>query len=150
MEVFGRHLGVVDTILSTTLSFLLKMCYTLVYYFFIPVLIKGSLYKATRKQIRWTNVKEEEKMAKYAVYINAEDCTVRVKVDERWVNTNEEWDEIVSKINNKEIKAEVYYKGEKTQLCQMQGRIWAKGFGFIAPMFWHPCTKLFLALSNQE
>ena len=25
MEVFGRHLGVVDTILSTTLSFLLKM-----------------------------------------------------------------------------------------------------------------------------
>ena len=36
----------------------------MVYYtklFFIPVLIKGSLYKATRKQIRWTNVKEEEK-----------------------------------------------------------------------------------------
>ena len=35
----------------------------MVYYtklFFIPVLIKGSLYKATRKQIRWTNVKEEE------------------------------------------------------------------------------------------
>ena len=60
VEVFGRHLGVVDTILSTTLSFLLKMCYNLVYYFFIPVLIKGSLYKATRKQIRWTNVKEEK------------------------------------------------------------------------------------------
>ena len=42
LEVFGWHLGVVDTILSTTLSFLLKMCCTLVCYFFIPVLINGS------------------------------------------------------------------------------------------------------------
>ena len=73
MEVFGRHLGVVDTILSTTLSFLLKMCYNLVYYFFIPVLIKGSLYKATRKQIRWTNVKEE-KMNKIIMKIVALVC----------------------------------------------------------------------------
>ena len=73
VEVFGRHLGVVDTILSTTLSFLLKMCYNLVYYFFIPVLIKGSLYKATRKQIRWTNVKEE-KMNKTSTKIVALIC----------------------------------------------------------------------------
>ena len=36
------------------------MCYTLVYYFFIPVLIKGSLYKATRKQIRKPIGKEEK------------------------------------------------------------------------------------------
>ena len=73
MEVFGRHLGVVDTILSTTLSFLLKMCYNLVYYFFIPVLIKDSLYIATRKQIRWTNVKEE-KMNKTSTKIVALIC----------------------------------------------------------------------------
>ena len=73
MEVFGRHLGVVDTILSTTLSFSLKMCYNLVYYFFIPVLIKGSLYKATRKLIRWTNVKEE-KMNKIIMKIVALVC----------------------------------------------------------------------------
>lgn len=73
VEVFGRHLGVVDTILSTTLSFLLKMCYNLVYYFFIPVLIKDSLYIATRKQIRWTNVKEE-KMNKIIMKIVALVC----------------------------------------------------------------------------
>ena len=49
------------------------MCYNLVYYFFIPVLIKGSLYKATRKQIRWTNVKEE-KMNKIIMKIVALVC----------------------------------------------------------------------------
>ena len=89
-------------------------------------------------------------MAKYAVYINAEDCTVRVKVDERWGNTNEEWDEIVSKINKKEIKAEVYYNGEKTQLYEMQGGIGVKGHGFFAPIWFNPLANLFLALSNKE
>ena len=125
----------------------------MVYYtklFFIPVLIKGSLYKATRKQIRWTNVKEEEKMAKYVVNINANDYTVEVKVDERLVDTDEELDEIVSKINKKEIKAEVYYDGEKTQLYEMQGGIGANGHGFIAPILFNPLANLFLALSNQE
>ena len=73
MEVFGQHLRVVNTLLSTTLSFSLKMCYNLVYYFFIPVLIKGSLYKATRRQIRWTNVKEE-KMNKIIMKIVALVC----------------------------------------------------------------------------
>ena len=93
---------------------------------------------------------EEEKMEKYVVNIIADDCTVEIYVDERLVNTDEELDGIVSKINKKEIKAEVYYDGEKTQLYQMQGGIGAKGFGLIAPIFWHPSTNLFLALSNQE
>lgn len=87
-------------------------------------------------------------MAKYVVNINADDCTVEVKADERLVKTEEELDEIVSKINKKEIKAEVYYDGEKTQLYQMQGGIGAKGFGFIAPLLLNPAANLFLALTN--
>ena len=82
-------------------------------------------------------------MAKYVVNINADDCTVEVKVDERLA-------EIVSKINKKEIKAEVYYDGEKTQLYEMQGGIGAKGHGFFAPIWLNPLANLFLALSNQE
>ena len=124
----------------------------MVYYtklFFIPVLIKGSLYKATRKQIRWTNVKEEEKMAKYVVNINANDYTVEVKVDERLVDTDEELAEIVSKINNKKIKPEVYYKGERIQLYEIQGEIGAEGLGLIGLSSWFSCTDLILALSNQ-
>ena len=124
----------------------------MVYYtklFFIPVLIKGSLYKATRKQIRWTNVKEEEKMAKYVVNIIADDCTVEVYVDERLVDTDEELAEIVSKINNKEIKPEVYYKDEKIQLYEIQGEIGAEGLGLIGLLSWFSCTDLILALSHQ-
>ena len=130
----------------------LQIANIMVYYtklFFIPVLIKGSLYKATRKQIRWTNVKEEEKMAKYVVNINADDCTVEVKVDERLVDTDEELAEIVSKINNKEIKPEVYYKGERIQLYEIQGEIGAEGLGLIGLSSWFSCTDLILALSNQ-
>ena len=54
----------------------LQIANIMVYYtklFFIPVLIKGSLYKATRKQIRWTNVKEE-KMNKTSTKIVALIC----------------------------------------------------------------------------
>ena len=89
-------------------------------------------------------------MAKYVVKIIADDCTVEVKVDERLVNTDEELDEIVSKINKKEMKAEVYYNGGKTQLYEMQGGIGVKGHGFFAPIWFNPLANLFLALSNQE
>ena len=124
----------------------------MVYYtklFFIPVLIKGSLYKATRKQIRWTNVKEEEKMPKCIVNIYA-DCRVEVKLDGRSVEEIEEINIIASKINKKEIDAEVYFEDEKTQLYEMQGGIGANGHGFIAPILFNPLANLFLALSNQE
>ena len=76
-------------------------------------------------------------MAKYVVNINADDYTVEVKVDERLVDTDEELNEIVSKINNKEIKPEVYYK------------IGAEGLGLIGLSSWFSCTDLILALSYQ-
>ena len=74
MEVFGRHLGVVDTILSTTLSFLLKMCYNLVYYFFIPVLIKSSLNKWNLVTYFRKPIGKEEKMNKTSTKIVALIC----------------------------------------------------------------------------
>ncbi len=58
--------------------------------------------------------------------------------------------QMLSKINKKEIKAEVYYDGEQTQLYEMQGGIGANGYGFIAPILFNPLANLFLALSNQE
>ncbi len=58
--------------------------------------------------------------------------------------------QMLSKINKKEIKAEVYYDGEQTQLYEMQGGIGANGHGFIAPILFNPLANLFLALSNQE
>ena len=88
-------------------------------------------------------------MAKYVVNINADDYTVEVKVDERLVDTDEELNEIVSKINNKEIKPEVYYKGEKIQLYKIQGEIGAEGLGLIGLSSWFSCTDLILALSYQ-
>ena len=88
-------------------------------------------------------------MAKYVVNINADDCTVEVKVDERLVDTDEELAEIVSKINNKEIKPEVYYKGERIQLYEIQGEIGAEGLGLIGLSSWFSCTDLILALSHQ-
>ena len=88
-------------------------------------------------------------MAKYVVNINANDYTVEVKVDERLVDTDEELAEIVSKINNKEIKPEVYYKGKKIQLYKIQGEIGAEGLGLIGLSSWFSCTDLILALSNQ-
>ena len=88
-------------------------------------------------------------MAKYVVNIIADDCTVEVYVDERLVDTDEELAEIVSKINNKEIKPEVYYKGEKIQLYEIQGEIGAEGLGLIGLLSWFSCTDLILALSHQ-
>ena len=58
--------------------------------------------------------------------------------------------QMLSKINKKEIKAEVYYDGEQIQLYEMQGGIGANGHGFIAPILFNPLANLFLALSNQE
>lgn len=88
-------------------------------------------------------------MAKYVVNIIADDCTVEVYVDERLVDTDEELAEIVSKINNKEIKPEVYYKDEKIQLYEIQGEIGAEGLGLIGLLSWFSCTDLILALSHQ-
>lgn len=88
-------------------------------------------------------------MAKYVVNIIADDCTVEVYVDERLVDTDEELAEIVSKINNKEIKPEVYYKGERIQLYEIQGEIGAEGLGLIGLLSWFSCTDLILALSHQ-
>ena len=93
----------------------------------------------SRRKKRW----------QYVVNINANDYTVEVKVDERLVDTDEELAEIVSKINNKEIKPEVYYKGERIQLYEIQGEIGAEGLGLIGLSSWFSCTDLILALSHQ-
>lgn len=88
-------------------------------------------------------------MAKCIVNIYA-DCRVEVKLDERSVVEIKEINKIASKINKKQIDAEVYYEDEKTQLYEMQGGIGADGHGFIAPILFNPLANLFLALSNQE
>lgn len=78
------------------------------------------------------------------------DGRIKVILEGKEVEYESELEEIIRKIENKEIAQEVFFNDKPAKLCLTQGGFGTEEHGFFAPVLFNPFANFLITVMNNQ